>query len=238
MTSIAREFDVVICADLFELDAAKKIYNTYVAVSPQGLIAKFRKLHPFISPHLSAGHEYVVFVLHDWKCGILICYDNNVIKNVRATALLGAEMILMRHVTMCTPSSRPGAGFVQPDLWKPRLNDLTSLRVELDGLKGRAWLMEWLPARAYDNGVYVIFSNPIGMDHDQLKNGCSMILDLFGTSLTSVEVLGRRCVQLSVRKRKLAWQAEVGTGRPGEQSCTVAFFRDRVKPISRSLGVL
>jgi hypothetical protein len=28
---------------------------------------------------------------------------------------------------------------------------------------------EWLPARAYDNAVYVVFSNPIGMDDDQLK---------------------------------------------------------------------
>jgi predicted amidohydrolase len=40
--------------------------------------------------------------------------------------------------------------------------------------------MKWLPARAYDNGVYIIFSNPIGMDDDQLKNGCSMIIDPFG----------------------------------------------------------
>jgi predicted amidohydrolase len=40
--------------------------------------------------------------------------------------------------------------------------------------------MKWLPARAYDNAVYVVFSNPIGMDDDQLKNGCSMIIDPFG----------------------------------------------------------
>src|SRR3712207_6403636 len=40
--------------------------------------------------------------------------------------------------------------------------------------------MKWLPARAYDNAVYVVFSNPIGIDDDQLKNGCSMILDPFG----------------------------------------------------------
>ena len=40
--------------------------------------------------------------------------------------------------------------------------------------------MRWLPARAYDNGIYAIFSNPIGMDDDQLKNGNSMILDPYG----------------------------------------------------------
>jgi predicted amidohydrolase len=40
--------------------------------------------------------------------------------------------------------------------------------------------MKWLPARAYDNAIYAIFSNPIGMDDDQLKNGCSMIIDPYG----------------------------------------------------------
>jgi predicted amidohydrolase len=69
---------------------------------------------------------------------------------------------------------------VDPQLWNNRVADPTSLRAELDGLKGRAWLMKWLPARAYDNGIYVVFSNPIGMDDDQLKNGCSMIVDPFG----------------------------------------------------------
>jgi predicted amidohydrolase len=86
----------------------------------------------------------------------------------------------MPHVTMCTPSTRPGAGFVDPALWQNREADPTSLRLEFDGMKGRGWLMKWLPARAYDNGVYAIFSNPIGMDADQLKNGCSMIIDPFG----------------------------------------------------------
>ncbi|MDQ0064747.1 hypothetical protein J2T03_000630 [Chryseobacterium lathyri] len=86
----------------------------------------------------------------------------------------------MPHVTMCTPSTRPGAGFVDPKLWQNRESDPTSLRLEFNGMKGRDWLMKWLPARAYDNGIYLVFSNPIGMDDDQLKNGCSMIIDPFG----------------------------------------------------------
>ena len=48
------------------------------------------------------------FEIKGWKCGILICYDNNIIENVRATALLGADIIFMPHVTMCTPSLAPG----------------------------------------------------------------------------------------------------------------------------------
>jgi predicted amidohydrolase len=187
LTEIAGEYDIAILAGLFEKDGGdgekgseEKLYKAYVCVDKNGLVAKYRKLHPFINPFLTPGDEYVVFDLYGWKCGILICYDNNIIENVRATVLLGAEVLFMPHVTMCTPSPRPGAGFVDPGLWENRVADPTSLRQEFDGLKGRGWLMKWLPARAYDNGVYVVFSNPIGMDDDQLKNGCSMIIDPYG----------------------------------------------------------
>jgi predicted amidohydrolase len=167
------------------------------------LLAKYRKLHPFINPHLTAGNQYCVFDLQGWKCGILICYDNNIIENVRATRLLGADIIFMPHVTMCTPSSRPGAGFVDPRLWENRDNDPTSVRLEFDGMKGRDWLMKWLPARAYDNAVYVVFSNPIGMDDDQLKNGCSMIIDPFGDVISECRVLGDDLVSAMMIPEKL-----------------------------------
>lgn len=180
---IAGKHDISILAGLFEKDGDENIYKAYVCVDKNGLIARHRKLHPFINTHIQAGNSYTVFDLHGWKCGILICYDNNVIENVRATVLLGADVLFMPHVTMCTPSTRPGAGFVDPDLWINRENDPTSLRLEFDGMKGREWLMKWLPSRAYDNGIYVVFSNPIGMDEDQLKNGCSMIIDPFGDIL-------------------------------------------------------
>lgn len=180
LQQIAGKFDIIILAGLFEKDENNNLFKAYVCVDKKGLVAKYRKLHPFINPNLTPGNEYCVFEIHGWKCGILICYDNNIIENVRATKLLGADIIFMPHVTMCTPSTRPGAGFVDPKLWKNREADPTSLRLEFDGMKGRDWLMKWLPSRAYDNGAYIVFSNPIGMDDNQLKNGCSMIIDPFG----------------------------------------------------------
>jgi 5-aminopentanamidase len=183
LTAIAKKNDIVILAGLFEKDENNNLFKAYVCVDKNGLVAKYRKLHPFINPHLSPGDSYCVFEIDGWKCGILICYDNNIIENVRATKLLGADIIFMPHVTMCTPSTRPGAGFVDPVLWQNREKDPTSLRLEFDGMKGRGWLMKWLPARSYDNAIYTIFSNPIGMDDNQLKNGCSMIIDPFGDIL-------------------------------------------------------
>ncbi|TAL78370.1 MAG: nitrilase [Bacteroidetes bacterium] len=203
LIQIASKNNIVLLAGLFEKDNNNKIYKAYVCVDKNGLIAKHRKLHPFINEHLTPGNSYCVFDLYGWKCGILICYDNNIIENVRATTLLGANIIFMPHVTMCTPSTRPGAGFVDPKLWENREADPTSLRIEFDGMKGRDWLMKWLPARAYDNGIYVVFSNPIGMDDNQLKNGCSMILDPFGDIITECRTLGDDFVTAILTPEKL-----------------------------------
>ncbi|PSL44886.1 putative amidohydrolase [Chitinophaga niastensis] len=203
LQEIAAANNIAVLAGLFEKDADDNLFKAYVCVDKNGLVAKYRKLHPFINPHLQPGNEYVVFDLGRWKCGILICYDNNVIENVRATALLGAEIIFMPHVTMCTPSPRPGAGFVDPQLWFNRHADPTSLRLEFDGMKGRSWLIKWLPARAYDNGVYAVFSNPIGMDDDQLKNGCSMIIDPFGDVIAECRKLDNEVITATLTRNKL-----------------------------------
>ena len=200
---IASKHHIVVLAGLFEKTRDGDLYKAYVCVDENGLIARYRKLHPFINPHLTAGNQYCVFELFGWKCGILICYDNNIIENVRATALLGAQIIFMPHVTMCTPSPRPGAGFVDPQLWNNREADPTSLRMEFDGMKGRDWLMKWLPARAYDNAIYAVFSNPVGMDDDQLKNGCSMIIDPFGDILEECRMLGDGIATATLTPEKL-----------------------------------
>jgi 5-aminopentanamidase len=204
LTEIAAKNNIHVLAGLFEKDSEGKLFKAYVCVNKDGLVAKFRKLHPFINPWLIPGDSYCIFDILGWKCGILICYDNNVVENVRATSLLGAQILFTPHVTMCTPSTRPGAGFVDPQLWFNRESDPTSLRLEFDGMKGRDWLMKWLPSRAYDNGIYVVFSNPVGMDDDQLKNGCSMIIDPFGDIIAECRALGDDFVSATLVPEKLS----------------------------------
>ncbi len=204
LQQIAGKYNIAILAGLFERDKENRIFKAQVCVDKNGLVAKHRKLHPFIHPDLNQGDSYTVFDLNGWKCGILICYDNNIIENVRATALLGAQIIFMPHVTMCTPSPRPGSGFVDPELWKKRGSDPESLRSEFDGPKGREWIMKWLPARAHDNGVYVVFSNPIGMDDDQLKNGCSMIIDPFADIIAECRMLDDGIASATLTPEKLS----------------------------------
>ncbi|MDD4246092.1 MAG: nitrilase family protein [Dysgonamonadaceae bacterium] len=202
LIEIAKEVNMPILAGLLE-KSDEKIYNTYICVTGDGVVAKYRKLHPFINKHLSAGNEYCVFDLLGWKCGILICYDNNVIENVRATTLLGAELIFAPHVTCCTPSAMPHRGYIDDKYWQNRENDPVSLRMEFDGPKGRRWLMRWLPARAYDNGVYYLFSNPIGYDGDQLKNGNSMIIDPYGEVLSEIKSFENDIAISKITKEKI-----------------------------------
>lgn len=188
LIAIAREFRVVVMAGLVEREG-DKAYNCYVTVGAEGFITRYRKLHTFINPHLSPGREYRVIDLLGCKVGYLICYDNNLPENVRITTLLGAEIIFMPHVTGCLPSKMPGRGVVDRALWENRHRDPVRLRQEFEGPKGRGWLMRWLPARAYENGVYAVFTNPIGWDYDTVKPGLAMILDPFGEVLVESHAL-------------------------------------------------
>jgi len=189
LMKISEEVGIPILAGLLELDSGE-IYNTYICVDGTELVAKYRKLHAFVNSHITSGDEYVVFDLRGCRCGILICYDNNIIENVRMTTMLGADIIFMPHVTCCLPSIMPGRGLVDPELWHNRDRDPVRLRQEFEGPKGKGWLMRWLPARAYDNGIYAIFTNPVGMDDEEVKPGLSMVLDPYGEIIAECTNLG------------------------------------------------
>ncbi len=187
---IARALGTVVAAGLIEKDDDGRLWKCYVVVAPSGPIAKYHKLHPFIHPDITPGLGHLVFEHEGVKYGILICYDNNLPENVRATALMGAEVILMPHVTGCTPSTMPGRGSVDRALWDARERDPVRLRQEFQGPKGRGWLMRWLPARCWENGVFGVFSNAVGVDHDTVKPGLAMILDPHGEVLVESGALG------------------------------------------------
>src|SRR6266850_4169422 len=71
-----------------------------------------------------------------------------------------------------------------------RLADPESIEREFRGDKGRGWLMRWLPSRAHDNGLFLIFSNGVGVDDDEIRTGNSMILDPYGRILAETSKAG------------------------------------------------
>ncbi|MCA8996888.1 MAG: nitrilase family protein [Planctomycetaceae bacterium] len=185
LVSLARETGMTLGAGLIEAAADGRFYNAYVVAMPDGNVACHRKLHAFINEHISSGNEYTVFnIPQGARVGVLICYDNNIGENVRVNALRGAEILLAPHQTGGCDSPSPRCmGTISPELWHHRDVDPESIEKEFLGPKGREWLLRWLPARAHDNGLFLVFANGVGVDDDEVRTGNSMILDPYGAIL-------------------------------------------------------
>jgi predicted amidohydrolase len=192
LLALARQHKMTIGAGLVERAGDGTLYNTYVVAMPDGRCQRHRKLHCFISEHMASGSEYTVFdVPHGCRVGVLICYDNNIGENVRVTALQGAEILLAPHQTGGCDSPDPHTmGLVDRARWENRNADPEAIEAELRGPKGRGWLMRWLPARAHDNGVFLVYSNGVGVDDDEIRTGNAMILDPYGRILAETWVAG------------------------------------------------
>ena len=191
VVEMSRRQRMTIGVGLVELAADGRMYNTYVVAMPDGEVRAHRKLHAFVSEHLSSGDSFTVFdTPHRWRLGVLICYDNNIIENARATALEGAEILLAPHQTGGCRSGSPHAmSAIDPALWQNRERDPDALRSEFAGVKGREWLMRWLPSRAHDNGMFLVFANGVGQDDDEVRTGNAMILDPYGRILAESTAL-------------------------------------------------
>ncbi|RCS43224.1 acyltransferase [Bremerella cremea] len=188
LVQLAAKYQMIVGAGLIELADDGQIYNTYVVALPDGGVQRHRKLHCFISPHFSSGDSYTVFPTPlGCKLGVLICWDNNLVENARATALLGADILLAPHQTGGTASRSPHAmGRIDLEVWTERNTHPERLRTEVNGPKGREWLLRWLPARAHDNGMFLLFANGIGQDDDEVRTGNAMILDCYGRIVAEV----------------------------------------------------
>ncbi len=182
LMALAKGYGMTIGAGLIEKGDDGRLYNSYVVAMPDGSFARHRKLHVFVSEYLSCGCEYTVFdTPHGCKLGVLICYDNNIIENARIMALKGTEILLAPHQTGgCKTPSPHCMGIIEKKLWLDRDKDPLAIEAEFKGPKGRGWLTTWLPARAHDNGFFLIFSNGVGIDDDEIRTGNAMIIDCYG----------------------------------------------------------
>lgn len=186
LISLSKEYQMTIGAGLIEISDDKKLYNTYIVAMPNGDCRRHRKIHAFVSEYISSGSEFTVFdTPHKCRVGVLTCYDNNIIENVRITALMGAEILFAPHQTGGCNSPDPHTmGLIDRALWENRHNNPQAIEEELRGSKGRGWLMRWLPSRAHDNGLFIIFSNGVGIDDDEIRTGNAMVIDPYGRIIT------------------------------------------------------
>jgi predicted amidohydrolase len=167
-------------------------HNTYLVAMPDGRLVRHRKLHAFEHPAIHSGTEHTVFdTPHGCRVGLLICYDLNIGENARIAALRGAEVLLAPHQTGGCRTRNPHLmGIIERRVWDDRRANPAAIARELRGDKGRGWLMRWLPSRAHDNGVFLVFSNGVGVDDDEIRTGNAMILDPYGRILAETSKAG------------------------------------------------
>ena len=195
LCDLARRHCITIGAGWIESAGNGVFHNTYVVALPDGTIHSHRKLQSFEHAAIHSGNQYTVFDIPgtgsatgtgsgSLRAGILICYDNNIIENARLTALAGADVLLAPHQTGGVGGKDPHRmGLIDPTLWHNRHQDPEAIEREFRGDKGRGWLMRWLPSRAHDNGMFLVFSNGVGVDDDEIRTGNAMILDPYGRIL-------------------------------------------------------
>lgn len=189
ISDLATELGVGIGAGFLEAEG-DALYNSYAVCFPDGTVHVHRKLHAFEHEAISSGDRYTVFDT-PWgvRMAILICWDNNLVENVRAVTLMGAKVLIAPHQTGGTSSRSPhGMKVVSSELWHNRTNDPEALLDAVNGPYGRGWLMRWLPSRAHDNGIFLLFSNGIGPDDDEIRTGNAMIIDPYGRIVAETPV--------------------------------------------------
>ena len=185
LAALAERYRITVGAGLVEAAGDGVYHNTYVVALPDGRVHRHRKLHAFEHELIRSGTEYTVFDLPGGvRAGVLICYDCNIVENVRITALAGADVLIAPHQTGGVRSRNPHLmGLVDREAWDRRRTDPQAIETEFRGDKGRGWLMRWLPSRAHDNGMFLIFANGVGVDDDEIRTGNAMILDPYGRVL-------------------------------------------------------
>ncbi len=159
LAELAGDTGVTILAGMAEKGAAGKLYIVHLAAGPAGDLTVYRKLHlaPPEQKLYSAGSDIPLFKVDKTTCGIQLCYDAHFPELMTRMALDGAEVVFIPHAS-------PSRGMTAPD-------------------KHQSW-MRHLPARAYDNGIFVVACNQTGSNSNGLHfPGNAVVIDPSGNIL-------------------------------------------------------
>jgi len=99
----AKEYGFYVVVGLLER-CKEKFYNTAVLIGPDGIVGKYRKIHPWYPSEDEIPVEpgdlgYPVFTTNIGKIGMMICYDSWFPEPARVLALKGAEIIAVPTYT-------------------------------------------------------------------------------------------------------------------------------------------
>ncbi len=159
LIDLARETGVTILAGLSEKDSTGQLYIVHLAATPDGDIAVYRKLHlaPPEQAGFTPGDKIPLFKMGTTNFGIQLCYDAHFPELMTRMALGGADIVFIPHAS-------PSRGMTARD-------------------KHQSW-MRHLPARAYDNGLFIVACNQTGRNGNGLQfPGNAVVIDPSGNIL-------------------------------------------------------
>jgi N-carbamoylputrescine amidase len=151
LVSISRSTGLTILSGLIERGDGDSLFISHIVTSPHGLGSVYRKLH--LAPNegniYSHGNEFPIYRHAKMIFGIELCYDTHFPELTTILALRGVEVLFLPYAS-------------------PR---------ETSVEKGERWL-RYLPARAYDNSIFVVACNQVGnYDEGGAFPGVAMVLD-------------------------------------------------------------
>lgn len=136
LAQMGRQFNLVFLTGLLERGHNGVVYNTQVVAGPDGVLGWYRKTHVPTSEigTWSCGGALPLFSHPKLKFGVEICYDSHFPEVSTALAERGAELLFFPHAS--------GGPETAPE-------------------KRARWL-RYMPARAYDNTVFIAVCNQVG----------------------------------------------------------------------------
>ncbi len=150
VAGLARETGMVILAGMAEKSGSGKPFVTQLVAFPDGAVQKYRKTHLGKSErsYFTAGEDFPVFAVDRAGFGVQICWDLHFPEVTAIYSLKNAEIIFAPHASPVIAGDRR-------DIW-----------------------LKYLPARAYDNAVYIAACNLVGDDGDgQVFCGGALVVD-------------------------------------------------------------
>jgi len=142
LVRIARDRKIVLMAGFIEVVNEGKPYITQAITGPDGLIGLYRKTHlaPAETGSYSPGQKIELCKSGNTTFGVQLCYEAHFPEISTIMALMGADIIFIPHA---------------------------SPRGDSEG-KLQSWLRH-LPARAFDNGLFVVACNQVGKTGEGLS---------------------------------------------------------------------
>ena len=155
VAGLADDLSIVVLAGMLESAPSGVLHNTQLIASPGGRVDAYRKTNVPTSEigRFRHGSELPVFHLEHVVIGVQICYDAHFPEATTVQALAGAEVVFMPHASTGTETRE----------------------------EKRARWLRYLPARAYDNGVFVVVVNQA--DPERGFPGITFALDPWGELL-------------------------------------------------------